>query len=455
MSPIDDELRTALQRRATGVAPSADPLAGIERRAGRMRRTRMAASLAGSVLAVAAVATVMPVLTGAPDAPPVAVTRPTATPAPTATTSSYALDPRAPWAYRGTPLEQLGTGTVETVTREYAAKLGVPEDVVTLTPLWGQVDEPSARTELVFLATVGGVGGAARWGLARSSEAGPEFVEDQPLPEPAVALAAALPGDEVARLVVVAAPTVGELQYGPDDASEFVAMTALAPGVGVTPLEGDPLTATYRVVDPAGAELLRTRVPQVAAPDGGADPDGPVAGDAPSPPTNVVDWPLRGSVPDELAEQATTAFAQEVGVLRDRVGTRLLYGGERDGTAYVLLQGWYGSDARAYAYARALDTGSSASALMSATAPGPAAFVSLLDGVLLVVPEPSAGQVLYAPDADSEPVAVPDQGTEAAVLVDRAAEVVGDRLLVLDGDGDPERPVLRGSVVDLLMASSS
>lgn len=49
MSPIDDELRTALQRRATAVPPSPDPLAGIERRAGRMRRNRVAVSVAGSV----------------------------------------------------------------------------------------------------------------------------------------------------------------------------------------------------------------------------------------------------------------------------------------------------------------------------------------------------------------------------------------------------------------------
>ena len=454
MSPIDDELRTALQRRATGVAPAPDPLAGIERRAGRMRRNRLAASVAGSVLAVSAVATAIPLLSGptVPDAPPVAVTRPTPEPSPVVTTSSYALDPAAPWAYRGTPLEELGTGTVETVAREYAAKLGVPEDAVTLTPLWGQVDEPSARTELVFVATVGP---AARWGLARSSEAGPEFPVDEPLPQPAVALAAALPGDEVARLVVVAAPTVGELQYGPDDAGEPVPMTALAPGVGITPLEGDPATATYRVLDPSGAELLRARVPEVAAPDGGAATEAPVPGDAPPPPTNVVDWPLRGSVPDELAEQVTTAFAEAVGVSRDGVGTRLLYGGERDGTAYVLLQGWYGADARAFAWSRDLDTGRSASTLMPHTAPGPAVFGALLDGVLLVVPEPLAGQVLYAPDGDSEPVPVPDQGTEAAVLVDRAPDAAGDRLLVLDGDGDPERPIFRGTVLELLTASSS
>jgi hypothetical protein len=98
---------------------------------------------------------------------------------------------------------------------------------VTLTPLWGQVDEPSGQVELVFVATVDG---EARWGLARSSESGPEFPVDEPLPSPAVALAAALSGDEVARLVVVAAPEVGALEHSPDDASEFATMQELAPG---------------------------------------------------------------------------------------------------------------------------------------------------------------------------------------------------------------------------------
>ena len=454
MSPIDDELRTALQRRATGVAPSPDPLAGIERRAGRMRRNRIAASVAGSALAVAAVAAAVPLVSGptAPDAPPVAISQPTASSSASPTTAAYALDPAAPWAYRGAPLEALGPGTVETVTREYAVQRGVPEDAVTLTPLWGQVDEPSARTELVFVATVDG---EARWGLARSSEAGPEFAVDEPLPEPALALAAALPGDEVARLLVVAAPTVGALQHGPDDASEHAAMAELAPGVGTAPLEGDPATATYRVLDPSGAELLRARVPQVADPDGGSAPEEPVSAGAPPAPSNVVDWPLRGAVPAEVVAAAQAAAAQQAGVSPERVGSRPLFGAERDGRLYGLLQVWWGEDARVLALVRDRDDGTTTTGLLPPTAPGPAALAAELDGVLMVVPEPRTGQVLYAPDGDSEPAPVVDQGTEAAVLVERAPGTTGDRLLILDGNGDLDRPVFRGTVDELLRASSS
>ena len=87
------------------------------------------------------------------------------------------------------------------IAAEYGARHGGAGAL--LTPLWGQVDEPSGRSEMVFLATVGT---EDRWGVVRSSESGAEFVVDEPLPDQVLALAAVLPGDEVARLVVVALP---------------------------------------------------------------------------------------------------------------------------------------------------------------------------------------------------------------------------------------------------------
>ena len=455
MSPIDDELRAALHRRATGVLPAADPLAGIERRATRMRRNRVAASVAGSVLAVAAVATAVPLLGGVAGAPPdsarVASAAPDADastpPADVAPGSPYALDLDDPWPYRGVPLEQLGQGSVQTFTDEYAVRHGVDASAVDLVPLFGQIHEPSQAAELVFAATVDG---ERRWGYVMSSEAGPEFAVDEPLPSPALALVAALPGDEVPRLVVVAAPDVTAIEYGPDDAGAFVAMQELADGVAVTAAEGDPATDSVRVLGAQGKQVFRNAAPDVAAPAG--EPQAlPVA--EPPTPTNAVDWPARGAVSNDLRARAQAAFAQHAGVPVSSLRTQLLFGGQREGRTYVLLQGWYGSDARSFAWSYDPQGDVEQALLQGFTAPGPALFATVLGGVLLVVPEPAAGQVLYAADAASEPQPVADQGTEAAVLIDRAEGASGDRLLVLDGDGDPESPIFRGTVADALAAT--
>jgi hypothetical protein len=465
---LDDELRAVLHGRATAVPASPDALTGIERRASRIRRNRVAASVAGSVLGVAAIASVVPLLQGAasapsPDAPTVASVEPSAppSPGPTAivTTSPYALEPERPWPYRGTPLEQLGSGTVETIAREYAVQHGVPESSVELTPLWGQLYEPSGQAELVFLASVDGV---ARWGVAQGGEGGPEFPVDDALTSPALALPAALPGDGgVGRLIVVAAPEVGDISYGPDDASEFAPMTQIADGVAITPLEGDPAADRFRVLEANGQELAGGPAPDIAvagppAEEGEGEGEGPgtheppVPGDEVPAPANAVDWPTRGGVLADLYEQALTDFSSAAGVSRDEVGSRLLYAGQRGDQVVLFLQGWYGADARSFAWSYDTRNGTTEQVLQDFTAPEPAVFAAELGEMLVVVPEPRAGQVLYAPDATSELQPVQDQGTEAAVLIDRPDGTTTDRLLVLDGNGDPEGPIYRGTAEELL-----
>ena len=243
MSPIDAELRAALRGRAHVVTPAPDPLAGIERRAQRIRRNRVAASVAGSALAVAAIAAVVPALQSLSAAPPqgptVASAAPSAEPSTVAERSRYALDPDAPWAFRGRPVEE---GTRATIEREYATLTRGTD--VRLTPLFADVYEPSQQLEVVFVATVDG---QARWGVAQSSEAGPEFLWDEALADGAESLAAALPGDEVARLLVVAAPEAEVLEYRPDEVSGHVPLTVVEPGIGTLALEGDPQTDAYRV----------------------------------------------------------------------------------------------------------------------------------------------------------------------------------------------------------------
>ena len=452
MSPLDDELRDALHARTSTVTSSPDLFAGIEARARRMKRNRAAAAVAGSALTVSALGLGGPLvastLTGDER-------RPTdmASAGPTLDTRDrYALDPADPWAYRGDDAV-LADGSLGTYAREWAVTKGADVEDVTFSPLFGQVYEPSAQAELVYVATLGSTGDVF-WGVVTSSESGPEFVHDQPLEPDTTALVTALPGDEVSRLLVVADPAVDEAQYGPDGASEWSTMTELADGVAVAPLEGDPATDRVRVLAPGGEEVYAASAPdgQTRAVEGeGPGTEAPPGDEVPAP-TNTVDWPARGGVPADLLELALTEFAETAGHSRDEVGSRLLYGGQRDGAVYVVMQAWGpAEDARVFAWRYEQD-GTTASVLHGYTAPGPAVVAASLDGVLVVVPEPAAGQVLYSPDGTSEPEPVADQGTEVAVLIERPETRTGDRLLVLDGNGDPDRPIYRGTVQGLLDA---
>jgi hypothetical protein len=113
--------------------------------------------------------------------------------------------------------------------------------------------------------------------VAQSSESGPEFLWDAELAPGTVALAAALPGDEVARLLVVASPESSAAFYGYDDASEFVDMAELAPGVHTRALEGDPATDSYRVDLPDRQVILPAPdLPESAPPV--EEPEVPVEG---------------------------------------------------------------------------------------------------------------------------------------------------------------------------------
>jgi hypothetical protein len=230
---------------------------------------RVGSAVAGSALAAVLVAAVVPAIqrtaSSQPDVPRKATQAPTAAQGPSAA-ASYALDPDRPWAYRGIPLEQLGgADAVEAMRSEYAVERGVPESSVTLTPLFDQVDQASGRHELVFLADVDGEG---RWGVIRGGEHGPadELLWDEPLPSPAWALAAALPGDPAARLLVIAAPEARGLEYALSNPTPYRAMTALAEGVGVDALDGHEASDSFRVLDPQGNQVVRADAPDLPPP---------------------------------------------------------------------------------------------------------------------------------------------------------------------------------------------
>ena len=110
MSPLDDELHAALHAKAAAVPTPSDPLAGIESRARSIRRRRLAASLAGGLLVIAAVAVAVPALVpdhrsaNVPSTQPTLITETTA-PAPTPTAAPTESGPPAnvltSWPQRG------------------------------------------------------------------------------------------------------------------------------------------------------------------------------------------------------------------------------------------------------------------------------------------------------------------------------------------------------------------
>ena len=266
MTPLDDQVRSALSARTSDLPLPPGLLDGVERRARRMRRQRAGGAVAGSVLAVSLLAVGVPALTGSTSivqpAPP-ASSAPSPSPTATARTS-YSLAPDAPWAYRGDPLPQ---GTAETVAREWATAHRVAEGEVTLSPLYGEAS--GDELVLVFLASHPDLD--VRWGVARSTESGPELALDAPLDAGPTVLQWAFTRDGADRLLAVAAPGT-TLEYGPDAASEWRAMESVADGVGATDLDGDATADQVRLLD--GGRPVH----MVAAPS----PPGTQAGD-PSP----------------------------------------------------------------------------------------------------------------------------------------------------------------------------
>lgn len=246
MSPIDQDVRDVLASRAATVAPLADPMRGVERRAARFRRTRRIA-VAGSVLGVVAVATVAaPALRRSPVAiTPVTSASPSPSASPVAQASPFALDPGNPWPYRGDPRLAAGTGAYATA---WAAKHGTTADRVTWTPLFGQAYEPSDHDEVVYVATLAG---EAFYGVVVGAGAGPRFVVDVPLARETTVLLIPLAGDEVPRLLVLAAQSIGQLEYAADGRA-YVPLPGHVPGYGVMPLEGDTSRDRVRVLDGDG-----------------------------------------------------------------------------------------------------------------------------------------------------------------------------------------------------------
>ena len=432
MSPLDDELRAALRSRADVLTPSPDPLAGIEARARGMRRRRNLASVAGAGLAVAVIAFAVPAILPSPNATPQPYT--SVSPAPTA--QSYALDPANPWAFRGTPLP---TGALEGLQAKWAAA----HPGSTLAPLFSRVYEPTRQQEVAFVATGGG---APRYGYAwLGGDVGQDtFAVDLPLPGSANVLAYLLPGDEVQRVIAIAAPGVSSFTLG------STAMTSLADGIAGAPF-GQP-EATLMVKAPNGTILF----------------DGPVpTGEKPAvaAPTNLLDWPTRGAMESDLLDPARKALAPSLQATAAQVELKLLFVGDTDsGVAFLMGQAWKKGSDTAYSFSYA-EGGTTGPALFfgPATPANPPALAFLLTDLpgtsteqLVVIPTPRTGLVSYDDNATGAFRAITAQDyLEGVVIIDRRIGETDDRLEILDGNGDLDNPTYRGPVAPFLCGIKS
>lgn len=184
--------------------------------------------------------------------------------------------------------------------------------------------------------------------------------------------------------------------------------------------------------------------------------------EVPTVPANVLDWAARPADPAGPSEDdVARAFADA----RDNPPGRaanyraLFTSGLQTGYSFTVGQAWFDGDALALTVSYA--TGGSGGPKLKEygeTTPAPVAVVALLDDLpgtsshlLVVVPVPGTGQVSYSAKASGAFTPAPENNFDGVALLGRAAGATDDRLEILDGDGDLDRPTYRGPVSTLLL----
>ena len=279
MSPLDDELRAMFAARATRVPPAPDPLVGIQARAGRLRRTRLATGVAATALAVSAVAFAVPALTPGPGTAQLAGPPGSPSPSAPAAASPSTGVPSAGSSIGPVPLDSPGPENLIRGWPQRGDRTAGPDEarVVSLFAANFPGATASPRYSPLFAGrTAGGLrytmgqawfdgdGVAYDVSYATGGSNGPEFFLGKPTDHKVVTLAFVLccaPGATRDTLVVIPQPRTGQVFYAPD------ATTALAPAGegpgenvdGVVFIDRDPRATNDRL------ELL----------DGNGDPDAP------------------------------------------------------------------------------------------------------------------------------------------------------------------------------------
>lgn len=266
MSTISDEMRTAMQCRAAQLQPAPGLLEAVERRASRIRRQRIAAACAGTTLTVAAVVglapTVQSTFTPRP-APIVDYAAPAPSPAGEPdvefgttmvddhrrSAAAGTLDVLQPWELRG---EQalVNDSTLAAIRDQHAARNDLQAEQVKAHVLFA-TDQATSGPLLVYLAHPAGDISSARWGVFTPGTDGGQVLHEAALTPDTTALIAALPGRSAPLLLVLAAPSTGQISYDPGSGT-FAALSSAWPGVALVELQGDTSRDAVQVLDGNG-----------------------------------------------------------------------------------------------------------------------------------------------------------------------------------------------------------
>ena len=374
MSPLDEELRRTLQRRADDVPPPAAVLAGVHGRARSLRRRRTAGRLTGALAAVALVAVAVPLVDDLRAGGDVARVAVAPTPSPGATDGTAATGPvnaipfdaqgrptnALDWPARGDLTGQPLADAYNALLDEFATRNLTAPAEVDGSVLYSVSDRLGEA--LVVQLWIRGVTPAHLVVGLPADGTGPLGAAFDDIVAPgAVQVSAVLPGDELPRVLVVARPTgIGDILYAPggDDfaavGQEYVRGDAVrlfprtwdpaGPADQVMVLDGDgnlddplyagPLTydGTVQSEPPPGTEPTLPTVDGTAGPAATSQAGG-------SGPDQAALWPYRGLVPvrEALLDPAVAAYRDSTpGADRD-LAARPLYGADSDnGTAFLL-----------------------------------------------------------------------------------------------------------------------
>lgn len=442
MSPLDDELRAAFSARAGLLEPSPDPLAGIERRARSIQRRRVAASVAGTALAVSVLAVAVPaVLTGpTQDRDDVVTATQPPTLTPPAPPTSVADRPGNALDWPSRPL----TAEDDTALREWATtqrSTATPRGEVlhrAATPLGDEVVAyqlwlPGERAHTV---------------VAQSGEGGPVVLRSSEAVPGQTTVDAVVAGGETPYVLVVGQPGTTQVQYAADGDSFADVPTADRAALFARTGPDGPAPDRIRLLGPDGQP---TRPASIWAGPAEGEPGAAREGG----PANRLDWPTRGDADPALVREAEAAFARELGRTGQAVRSEVLFGGrDDDGRAYVLLQAWTQGDD---AYTLGYTTGPGREprlALRGKTEPDAPVLAVLVPAgpgqttdTLVLVPRPGTAQLQYGESPAQLRVVDRPAALGGVALVDRRPGASDDVVRTLDAEG---QTAFDGRVVNLL-----